>query len=162
MPITILTGIFGVWNGNNEVNRLAARLAVEMATGLFVKGYVQNLLTRMDSAGQAICTDRMSLPSSAQPDTLQGATWAWIADQQKLGAQTIEQIQGGTGPGWPHLGWLFGGEPLDNQCGTFEAGEEGAIRGLPMGTTTFRNCGDMAISGHTNVVLFSRLYAVTK
>ena len=44
------------------------------------------------------------------------------------------------------------------QLGTLDQGTTQEIAAFPKSTTTYRNCGDMSVSGHTNVVLFSRLF----
>ena len=146
-----IVGLVGVWGGSAEVMRLAARLGIELSLGLFVKGFAQDDMTRMDSAGYWICNDRMEIAGSGDQGSLQGMTWAKIASEEHLGVQNIKQIK-------------YGARRLDSeidpeiQQGTVDQGTEQEIAALPVSTTTFRNCGDMAVSGHTNVVLFSRLF----
>lgn len=121
----------GVFAGSPEVLQLLARLGVELGTGLLVKGYVQDMVEpAMDSAGFWVCNDRMELPPKGEQGvSFMGTAWAEIAEKERLG-------------------FLLGNGK----------GVGARIARLPVQTTFFRNCGDMAVSGHTNMVLFSRLF----
>ena len=145
-----IVGAVGFWGGSAEVMRLAARLGIELSLGMVIKGFAQDWMTRMDSSGYWICNDRMEIAGGDQGSSLQGMTWAKVAAEEHLGVQNIEQIKEGA-------------RRLENpntQKGTLDQGTVQEIAALPASITTFRNCGDMAVSGHTNVVLFSRLFWV--